>query len=100
MSTQSISCPESLSSAVGFDLLGEDFGADVEWAVNAALKAGAVFSCGVDALAIFRNTLAIFSRLLPCFLRMKLPNNEKNDRIKDVDALTTHTGEQSLWTNL
>ena len=41
-----------------FCLLGEDFGADVERAVSAALKAGAVFPGGGDALAIFRNTLA------------------------------------------
>lgn len=52
------SCSDSLTSTVGFDVLGEDFGADVERAVNAALKAGAVFPGGGDALAIFRNTLA------------------------------------------
>lgn len=44
-------------SIVGFDLLGESLGADVEQAVGAALKAGAVFPGGDDALAIFRNTL-------------------------------------------
>jgi len=54
---QSLSCPESLAAAVGFDLQGEDLGADVEQAVNAALEAGVVFPGGGDALAIFQNTL-------------------------------------------
>lgn len=58
MSTQSTSCPQSLSSTVGFDLLEAAFGADVEQAVSTALKADAVFPDGGDALAIFRNTLA------------------------------------------
>jgi hypothetical protein len=47
-----------LAAAVGFDLQGENLGADVEQAVSAALKAGVVFPYGGDALAIFRNTLA------------------------------------------
>jgi len=47
-----------LASTVGFDLPGEDLGADVERAVNTALKACAVFPGGGDALAIFQNTLA------------------------------------------
>jgi len=39
-----------LASTVGSDLLGEEFGADVERAVSAALKAVAVFPSDVDAL--------------------------------------------------
>jgi len=58
ITTNSRSSVESLADKVGFDLLGEDFGADVERTVNTALKAGAGFPGGGDALAIFRNTLA------------------------------------------
>jgi hypothetical protein len=47
-----------LVSNVGYERLDERFGADVDRAVYAALKAGAVFPCGGDALAIFRSTLA------------------------------------------
>jgi hypothetical protein len=47
-----------LAASVGFDLLGDGFGGDLERAVSAALKAGAVFAGGGDALPIFRNTLA------------------------------------------
>jgi hypothetical protein len=49
---------ESLAFTVDFNLLGEDLGADVERAVDTALKAGAVFPGGGDALAIFPDTLA------------------------------------------
>ncbi len=52
------SSAESLTAGVGFDLLGERLGSDVERAVGAALAAGAVFPSGGDALAIFRNMLA------------------------------------------
>ena len=58
MTTRSSSCAESLAANVGFDLLGAQFGGDVERAVGAALRAGAVFPGGGNALAIFRNTLA------------------------------------------
>jgi len=58
MPKQFTSGSQSLSSTVGFDLLGDDFGTDVERAVNTALKTGAVFPGGGDALAIFQNTLA------------------------------------------
>ena len=47
-----------LVNNVGFNLLGEDLGADVERTVSTALEAGAVFPGGGDALAIFRNNLA------------------------------------------
>ena len=48
----------SLAATVGFDLLGERLGGDVERAVSTALKAGAVFPGGGEALTIFQNTLA------------------------------------------
>jgi hypothetical protein len=47
---------ESLAADVGFDLLGDRLGGDVEKAVSAALKAGALFPSGGDALANFRNS--------------------------------------------
>jgi hypothetical protein len=58
MTTHNPSSAESLAADVGFDLLGEMLGGDVENAVSAALEAGTVFLGGGDALAIFRNTLA------------------------------------------
>jgi len=58
MTTHRPSCAESLAVSVGFDLLGERLGGDVEISVGAALAAGAVFPGGGDALAIFRHTLA------------------------------------------
>ncbi|MBM4144190.1 MAG: hypothetical protein FJ225_11455 [Lentisphaerae bacterium] len=48
----------SLAAEVGFDLLGEQLGRDVERAVSVALKAGAVFPDGGDVLTVFRRTLA------------------------------------------
>lgn len=69
---------ESLTASVGFDLLGERLGCDLERAVRYALKAGAVFPGGGNALAIFRHTLAASirdieeddrGRLLQRFLR-------------------------------
>lgn len=50
--------PESLAADVGFDLLGEQLGGDVERSVRASLEGGAVFPAGGDALAVFRHTLA------------------------------------------
>lgn len=58
MTTYSPSSAESLADRVGFDLLGERLGGDVELAVGVALKAGAVFPDGDEPLAIFRNALA------------------------------------------
>ena len=43
MKTRSTSCAESLVATVGFDLLGERLGGDLERAVEAGLAAGAVF---------------------------------------------------------
>ena len=49
---------ESLADTVGFDLVGSDFGCDVESALKAALLGGAVFPEGTNPLVIFRKTLA------------------------------------------
>jgi hypothetical protein len=43
MPTHTPSSAESLAADVGFDLLGEQFGGNLERAVGSALKAGAVF---------------------------------------------------------
>jgi hypothetical protein len=58
MTTHNPSSAEALTADVGFDLLGELLGSDVERAVGAALAAGAVFPGGGDAQGIFRYTLA------------------------------------------
>ncbi|HVZ39673.1 MAG TPA: hypothetical protein VHI13_10385 [Candidatus Kapabacteria bacterium] len=47
-----------LVQSIGFDLLGPEFGTDVERAIQSALADGAVFPEGADALAIFRGALA------------------------------------------
>ena len=62
MTTHRPFCDELLAASVGFDLLGEQLGGDVERAVGAALGAGAVFSGGGNALAVFRRTLALSIR--------------------------------------
>jgi hypothetical protein len=55
MTTRNPSSAESLAAGVGFDLLGSRLGGDAERSVGTALKAGAVFPGGGDALANFRN---------------------------------------------
>lgn len=72
MTTPCPSCAESLAVSVGFDLLGERLGGDVEGAFRAALKVGAVFPGGGDALAIFRHTLAASIRDIECDERGRL----------------------------
>lgn len=47
-----------LVDTIGFDLIGFELGKDVKSALQAALKGGAVFADGRDALAIFRQALA------------------------------------------
>lgn len=47
----------SLANSVGFDLLGEQLGNEVESALKGALAAGAVFAVDEDPLTIFRKTL-------------------------------------------
>jgi hypothetical protein len=43
--------------SIGFDLLGNQLGDDVELALKSSLAAGAVFSFGTDPLSIFRDTV-------------------------------------------
>lgn len=47
----------SLANSVGFDLLGEQLGDEVESALKDALAAGTVFAADKDPLTIFRKTL-------------------------------------------
>ncbi|MCX6872673.1 MAG: hypothetical protein NTW21_02540 [Verrucomicrobia bacterium] len=60
MKPANLSAPSaaSLAAGVGFDLLGEALGRDVESALVEALTWGAVFAVGDDPLTIFRGTLA------------------------------------------
>lgn len=51
------SAAASLASRVGFDLLGEQLGSEVESALKGTLAAEAVFAAGDDPLTIFRKTL-------------------------------------------
>src|SRR5436190_17163632 len=46
-----------LADSVGFDLLGDLMGVEVEAALNMVLAAGAVFPIGTDPLTIFRRTI-------------------------------------------
>jgi len=55
---QAESNAEILAQAVGFDLLGEELGRDVETAIEAALAGGAVFRGRSRPLHIFRDALA------------------------------------------
>lgn len=48
----------SLAESVGFDILGEGLGRDIERALTSALGGGAVFHSGTNALSVFRNALA------------------------------------------
>lgn len=58
MTMQNPSSADSLAADVGFDLLGERLGGDLDGALSSALKAGVVFPGGGDARATFRNTQA------------------------------------------
>ncbi|MCX5643692.1 MAG: hypothetical protein NTZ17_03255 [Phycisphaerae bacterium] len=49
---------QSLAHTVGFDLLGEELGSDLESAIQAALAGGAVFLGASTPLVIFRETLS------------------------------------------
>lgn len=49
---------DRLVDTVGFDILGEALGEDIEVSLREALVSGAVFSEGLDPLSIFRKSLA------------------------------------------
>lgn len=49
---------DGLAQSVGFDLLGEELGADVEASLESALEAGAIFTPAGDPIAIFRESLS------------------------------------------
>jgi len=62
----------TLANTVGFELLGEALGRDVESALTYALAGGAVLPGGADAIAIFRAVLADSIRGIQTHERGKL----------------------------
>jgi hypothetical protein len=61
-----------LADDVGFELLGDELGAEVGEALNSALVAGAVFPDRGDPLVIFRSTLMASIRDIECSARGRL----------------------------
>ena len=72
MRLQSQSVEPALAHAVGFELLGEALGRDVESALTYALADGAVFPGGAHAIAIFRTVLADSIREIETYERGQL----------------------------
>jgi hypothetical protein len=66
---------ESLAHTVGFELLGDELGSDVESALKTALAGGAIFHNAADPLSIFRESLAASIRNIQSHPRGKLFQN-------------------------
>ena len=62
----------SPADTVGFELLGENLGGDVESSLNKALAGGAVFHKATDPLSIFREGLAASIRNIESHPRGRL----------------------------
>lgn len=102
-----ISDIESIVNAVGFELVGSELGCDIESALNAALKGGAIFREGGDSIVIFRKALASSivgiethprGRLFQQFLLKgpyensgEIPAELKNQRLSDTETASAIT---------
>lgn len=62
----------SLADTIGFELLGENLGEDVESSLKTALAGGAVFHKGTDPVSIFRESLATSIRNIQSHPRGRL----------------------------
>jgi len=96
-----------LVNTVGFDLVGNNLGRDIESALNEALMGGAIFHEGSDPLVIFRKTLASSianiekhprGRLLQDFLLKgpyedsgEIPSELVNQRLSDAETASAIT---------
>lgn len=56
-SANRLTCTGTLADSIGFDLLPDQLGREIESALKSVLAGGGVFPVGIDPLSIFRNTL-------------------------------------------